>query len=130
MEGLMPQLKFQAADLIRVVDHALRTKADLVLVHDQGVYLMSGGLPRDLDERYSGPAEKSYVAYAQGCNPAVEGWWERSRALVGGDDFGEPIPWAAPIKEQIDRGAPYVCFSFSPKRLTLLACRGAKQGVK
>lgn len=123
----MPQLRFQASDLIRVVDHAIRTKADLLLVHDNGVYLMSGGLPPDLIKP---PAPKRYVAYAQGCNPAVDGWWERSRALVGGDDFGEPIPWAAEIKEQIDRGARYVSFSFSTKRLALLAFRGVKQVAK
>jgi hypothetical protein len=123
----MPQLKFQAADLIRVVDHAIKTKADLVLVHDQGVYLMSGGLPPDLIKP---PEPGRYVAYARGCNPNIEGWWDRARDLVGGDDFGEPLPWAEPIKEQIERGAPYVSIGFSGKRISLNAFRGVKQVVK
>ena len=117
----MTRLNFAAADLARVVDHAIKTKADLLLVHDQGVYLMSGGKPPDLIE----PDKPSrYVAYAHGCNPSADGWWERSRALVGGDDFGEPIPWAPEIKSQIDRGAKTITLSLSQKRLALIGYRG------
>jgi len=63
----------------------------LLLVHDSGVYLMSNGIPRDLDE--SERREKSYAVYAEDCNPVHdENCWETSRALVGGDDFVETIP--------------------------------------
>jgi len=66
----------------------------LFIVHDDGVYLMSGAteiLPNPKKKKgRSAPA--SLVAYAEGCNPADEDCWENSRALVGGDDFGEAIP--------------------------------------
>src|SRR5262245_3292914 len=72
MEALMSVLTFKAADVRRVVEHSISNKqaevADwstaneannwtpktsvpaeprVVLVHDQGVYLMSNGTPRD-----------------------------------------------------------------------------------
>jgi hypothetical protein len=61
----------------------------LWLVHDQGVYLMSSGIPHL--ERPDKP-EASKVVYAQDCNPDVdEDWWDNARDLVGGDDFVEAI---------------------------------------
>ncbi len=62
----------------------------LFLVADQGIYLMSAGLPRLPD-----PAkpDTSRVAYARECDPTTSGhWYEDKRALVGGDDFGEWLP--------------------------------------
>ena len=66
--------------------------AGLTLVHDQGIYLMSNGLPRQLEVAES---EKSVVVYAEGCvpdNDANPGWWDHCRDLVGGDDFAEALP--------------------------------------
>ena len=69
-------------------------KEYLYLVHDHGVYLMSGAkdnLPNPAHEA-NPRASKSLVAYAQGCDPdRDEDAWDNSRDLVGGDDFGEPI---------------------------------------
>jgi len=64
--------------------------AGLWLVHDQGVYLMSTGIPHlELEEG----SESSKVVQARGCDPKKnEDWWETSRELVGGDDFVEHIP--------------------------------------
>lgn len=61
----------------------------LFFVHDQGVYLMSNGQPRDTAGATNGRAR---VAYAEGCNPTVgefDDWYSNSRDLVGGDDFAE-----------------------------------------
>ncbi len=60
------------------------TKVCLWLVHDQGVYLMPG-----IED--GGKAE--HVIYARGCDPVKneETWWDRSRELVGGDDFAESV---------------------------------------
>lgn len=92
---------FKTADLVRCVTHALGSKKfrmpfstappkpALLFVHDQGVYLMSNGLPPDL---ISSSPPRSYTVYAEHCHPdRDENWWETSRALVGGDDFGEII---------------------------------------
>jgi hypothetical protein len=60
----------------------------LWLVHDQGVYLMSARV-----DRLTGTRSAHLVAYAEGCDPEKdEDWWEASRCLVGGDDFGMDIP--------------------------------------
>ncbi len=79
----MSRLVFKADDLRRVVAHALAApthsegyggaKGDVILVHDQGVYLMSAGQPRDL---ISEGGVSSYVAYAQGRS-------RQGRRLVG-----------------------------------------------
>jgi hypothetical protein len=64
----------------------------LFLVHDQGVYVMSNGEPRDI-VTVDDMAETTYSAYAEHCNPKVdEDWWDNARDLVGGDDFAEVVP--------------------------------------
>jgi hypothetical protein len=66
-----------------------RFKEFLYLVHDQGVYLMSGA-----KERQPNPDGKTpiYVTYAEGCNPETDGeWYDEARYLVGGDDFAIPL---------------------------------------
>ena len=62
----------------------------LILVHDQGVYLMSAGIPA-LPDPHRPKGHK--VVYAQGCHPERDDeWWEEARDLVGGDDFAEALP--------------------------------------
>lgn len=113
----MPICRFKAADLKRLIVHARgaaefdmghenMTDAEfeqlgmtppdertpvgpgLLFVKDRGVYLMSNGIPRDLDAAQSG----SHVVYAQYCNPHEdEDWYDNSRDLVGGSDFADVI---------------------------------------
>ncbi|RXG91627.1 DUF3085 domain-containing protein [Bradyrhizobium zhanjiangense] len=136
----MQYLIFKAADLLRVVQHSLAAPKQseqldhyeaeppyraitkpveapsVLLVHDQGVYLMSNGWPRDIAK-----GETSYVAYAEGCNPDRDrDWWETSRQLVGGDDFGECLPWAAEIAQQISEGATEITISISGDSIALV----------
>jgi hypothetical protein len=114
-ERVYPKMRFARADVHRLVAHATAATEwsevygkggdapGLILVHDDGVYLMSNGKPGDMVERVGRKSGKKtemhFVAYAAGTDPAVEefdDWWELSRALVGGDDFGMPFPigWA------------------------------------
>jgi hypothetical protein len=100
----MAVLKFNADEVRKLVAHSkgrehpnelygqpLDMKEFLYLVHDSGVYLMSGAKER-LPNPDSKIPESSLVAYAQGCNPKTdEDCYETSRCLVGGDDFGEPV---------------------------------------
>jgi hypothetical protein len=127
----MSRLVFKADDLRRIVAHALAApthsegyggaKGDVVLVHDQGVYVMSAGQPRDLTRERS---SSSYVAYAEGCDPGKDpAWWETARDLVGGDDFGQHLPWAKAISEAIDAGAKTVAINMTRKRISLVALR-------
>ena len=65
----------------------------LALVHDEGLYLMSTGIPHL--ERSDKP-ESSKVAYAVGCHPEADpDCWDNARDLVGGDDFAEYIQLAS-----------------------------------
>jgi hypothetical protein len=94
---------FNTTDLKRCVQHALSAPEwqmpfaedetptpALLFVHDNGVYLMSNGNPRDLRDTDSGHA---YVVHAATTKPGVdEDWWENASDLVGGDDFVEILP--------------------------------------
>src|SRR5580704_12935319 len=76
------------------------TAAALVLVRDRGVYLLSNEQPRDLVE-----GERSFVAYAQGCDPYRDrDWRSNSRDLAGDDDFSLTLPWAHDLKALIEAG--------------------------
>jgi hypothetical protein len=142
----MSRLIFKAADLLRVVDHSLAAPqqaerlvdfvdgksvtappeaASVLLVHDEGVYLMSNGQPADaLEGKPESKFFKRYVAYAQGCDPRSDKrWYDTARALVGGDDFGECLPWAAEIKAQIDAGAQQIIVAVSAEALELVPSR-------
>ncbi len=136
----MTKLTFKAADVRRVVEHALAASKhmsvrvsyapdvtedrgpQILLVHDDGVYLMSSGEPRDLDDQYSGPSEKTFVAYAEGTDPRVAGFdhYHVARELVGGDDFVDYLPWANDIKRRLDDGDETIAIGFSPSSLKLI----------
>jgi DUF3085 family protein len=136
----MPLLIFEADDVRRVVEHSLAnaqaplvdhydhntfkpvTKpvdtASVILVHDDGIYLMSNGTPRDLVEPAKG---RSFVAYAQGCHPQRDvDWWHTARDLVGGDDFSECLPWAAEIKAMLDRGDRVIAIKVTETSLAIV----------
>ena len=102
MGAVMGKCVFQTKDVIRCAEHALAaTNWDmcwetdttepgpgLLFVHDRGVYVMSNGKPADMESE-----QTAYVAFAERCNPNTDNdWWENSRELVGGDDFGEIVP--------------------------------------
>ncbi|MFG1952465.1 DUF3085 domain-containing protein [Micromonospora sp. NPDC048830] len=95
-------LYFDLTDTLRLAEHAVAADEQaptytereegpacpgaLVWVHDQGVYLMSSGLPRLPDPNRP---ESSLVVYAHGWNPDTDGY-RRDRDL-GGDDFAEHL---------------------------------------
>lgn len=74
----------------------LRIPWGLSLVADDGVYLISSGLPRDIITPDTRNPEngRSRVAYAKGINPELEvfdTWWDRKRYVCGVDDQVVPI---------------------------------------
>jgi hypothetical protein len=97
----MTTLRFNCDHVRRLVDHAKaapkhrrgwgdrgKARPCLILVHDEGIYLMSNGEPGLM----LADAEKGHdVAYARGFNPHVDGAgvWDAARDAVGGDDFAE-----------------------------------------
>lgn len=101
----MPTCVFQTIDVLRCVQHALGSTSwsmgfledetptpALFFVHDQGVYVMSNGEPRDTRDA-TDENSRAYTVHAAGTNPDVdEDWWHNAAALVGGDDFAEVLP--------------------------------------
>jgi hypothetical protein len=141
----MAKLVFDAAALKRVVEHSIANKQSevlvdydkdfnpiteapkgpsVILVKDRGLYLMSNGTPGDpadpskaKDEHFS-----RYVVYAKGYNPETDkDWYDRAHDAVGGDDFGETLPWAESIKNYIDRGAKQIIINFGKSKVSLTA---------
>lgn len=105
---------FKTAEIKRCLQHALaapdwnmgydneaaRVPA-LQFVHDQGVYMMSNGIPKDTVDN-SG----SYVVYAEGCDPAkaeFDDWYGKSKDLVGGGDFVETLEITPDMVDMCDR---------------------------
>lgn len=137
----MAKLEFDAADVRRVVEHSLAAPAQrgklidfdaasgagvyeevkrpaVILVHDAGVYLLSNGTPGDALKEGE---PNQFAAYAKGCDPNKDpDHYELARELVGGDDFGETLEWAAQIKDGLDHGASKVVIDFSEKEVGLL----------
>jgi hypothetical protein len=144
----MPKLIFKASDVRRVVEHTLAAPEQrpvayttnpvkeiaVLLVHDDGVYLMSNGKPGDLLDPSKGEVIGSshFVAYAQGCDPIKnEGtWWDTSRALVGGDDFAETLEgWPTEINRFLDAGATHIVIDVSAGALELSARYAGRRKV-
>lgn len=112
----MGTLKFDSDEVAGLVRHSAEASdrvaylgekpegPGLVLVHDQGVYLLSNGTPPQL----VGEGPSRVVAYAEGTNPNSDpDWWEVGRCLVGGDDFAQFLP-IEPFEDLIAAGAPIV----------------------
>ncbi|HEI8868265.1 TPA: DUF3085 domain-containing protein [Serratia odorifera] len=79
-------LHFNPKELRPVIEEAFANQCELLLVKDQGIYLM----PARGDRRADGRTK--HLVYADGCHPEKdESWYETSRALAGGDDFGEHL---------------------------------------
>jgi hypothetical protein len=91
----------------------------LHLVHDDGVYIMSNGLPMDLVQDGKNPQAK--VAYAEFCDPRKDpGWWEESRAQVGGDDFVELLPLEESLRDAVfDETMDALVVEMTADRLTV-----------
>ena len=117
----MTKLKFEPSDVRRLVAHTLAAKnhmreygdkrkprPQLILVHDEGIYLMSNGIPRDMlngDEDRVGT--RSFVAYAEGFDPYKLDRgkvWDDARAAVGGDDFANHLDLRPMMVKDIQEG--------------------------
>lgn len=124
-------LKFSTIGVRRLVDHAKAATSHretygsppdpgLILVGDQGVYLMSSGIP-DLRD-----GDKPVLVYAEGINPEVDdfdAWWDAKRASFGPDDGTDLLPIddiEAVLLGWESVNAPHVKLDVTPGRLGLL----------
>ena len=97
----MSKLIFDADCVRRIVEHSL-----------------SNGLPGDQITRDQNGG--NFVAYAKGCNPTTdEDWYDAARALVGGDDFAETLPWAEALKPLVAAPKKTVTIYFGRNEISL-----------
>jgi hypothetical protein len=142
--GLMTGvLIFKAAEVLPLALHSLDAQAwvrpspadrdgaeaSLVLVADQGVYLVSGGKPT-----LAGPEGKGMAkAYAEGLAPGIDpfdSWYDRKLAIVGGDDFARPLPWVKPILSLLQKdNCPEIRIAVTENSMKLLRPRNAPAGT-
>jgi len=108
----MTVLKFKAAAVRELCEHALDSKEHfagygdwqpagpaLMLVGDEGIYLMSNGRPNLL-----GPDGKTRVVYPEGMDPAsVDSGtlYDMKRDVWGGDDGCDMLDWCKPIMKRL-----------------------------
>lgn len=99
-------LHFNRAGVQRLIEHAKAAtdhratyaqkrpiKPGFWLVGDDGIYLLSNGLPGLANPKPDRP-DHQFIVYAQECNPemmAFEAWWAVKRHSFGGDDGVEYI---------------------------------------
>lgn len=97
----MTRLTFDKVAVRLLVEHAIAapkhgmgyghegpTAPCLILVKDDGIYLMSNGEPC-----LPGQDSVNHAVYAKGYNPKTDGdVWDKCRDAVGGDDFAEYMP--------------------------------------
>lgn len=89
----------------------------ILLVHDCGIYLMSGSDVPQMDPATDDKCR--VVAYAIGFDPRVnENCHEESSDAVGGDDFAEglPLEW---FTAALERGATTVTLKITDTAITI-----------
>jgi hypothetical protein len=107
------KLRFNRADVQKLIDHSKGAKehrhlyedmpeiavqlkpGELILVGDQGVYLMSGAKDSFPHPDAKEGETKQFVVYAKEVNPETlpfDEWWANKRLSFGGDDGIEVIP--------------------------------------
>ncbi len=129
----MAKLRFDIEKVKKLCDHAARSpdwsmgyESDaprapgLTLVGDEGVYLMSNGIPG-----LTKANDHHEVVYAEGCNPEVDefdDWWSFKQRTFGGDDGSDVLPWAVQILKLM-RSKPdarYLCLDVTPNSVGLV----------
>lgn len=119
----MGKLVFNTEEVKRVVEHAINNQGQLLLVKDQGIYLMSDAKPADMIDE-----GKHFVTYAEGCNPDTnEEWYDTAVNLAGGDDFGETLPFAEVIKQQCDNNAREITIVLTNDKIKLGNFKGQQK---
>lgn len=125
----MAVLIFEAISVQRLVEHAkcapqhamgysdAQPKPALMLVGDQGVYLVSNGEPADKAE----DAPSCFVAHARGHNPNIDhDWWDAKRASFGGDDGVEVLDIIPAVDLLLSRGEAEIKIEINDDHVGLL----------
>ncbi len=109
-------LKFKGSTLQAVINDANAHDADILLVKDEGVYLMA----RTGERNEKGGAV--HVCYAEGLNPktdSIDDWWERARIECGGDDFAETLDRRSDVFQDALQGGKVLKIKLTKKTIRL-----------
>ena len=126
----MAILTFYTKHVARIVAHAKASPAHemgwtshlpqpaVTLAGDNGVYLMSNGLPRD---QRAPEKPGNYVAFAQGMNPNIDAnWYDAKIAAYGGDDGADCLLIIDELQLLIDRGEEVIKLEITEDHIGLL----------
>lgn len=121
----MATLKFDAVAVGQRIAHANRStewskgfgqtgsaEPSLIFVKDDGIYVMSNGIPGQTDEATG----RQVVVYAKGYDPRDGDVWDKCRDAVGGDDFAEFVEVSA--LEPIPEDARYLVIRVSTRSMS------------
>lgn len=87
-------------------------KPTLFIVHDSGLYIMTGA---KLDAM---PKDHSHVAYAVGYNPHEGDVYDKCGQAVGYDDFAESFEFTEELQTAVKNGADII-IDITPTRLAV-----------
>lgn len=86
----MAKLNFDGSQVAKLLERS----PTVILVKDEGIYLIS-------EKHKAG----DLVVYAKGYDPKLgEHVWDKCRAAVGGDDFGETLQMTDPMVQAAKQG--------------------------
>lgn len=101
----MPKIYFRADEVKSLYDHSFAAKdhiptpdgdkPGLILIFNEGLYLVSNGLPRQLADPKADPKDakaKSKYAYAYKCSPTNPDYYDSAMSLVGRDHVAKLLP--------------------------------------
>ncbi|MFP1824560.1 DUF3085 domain-containing protein [Lonsdalea quercina] len=110
---------FKSKTLIPVIKEARNNKCRIILVKDQGLYMMSEKGARDPDT-----GRQKILCYAEGFNPDIQEmdqWYDELNAICGGDDFGEYIDINSPVFSTVTDNRSHLVVTFTDTQFELKA---------
>lgn len=96
-----------------------KVPAGLSLIKDQGIYLISNGIPRLKASPDSG--NRNFVVYAETYGPDAD--YDRVAAAAGGDDFCEFLPlemFQTAVAQAKNEGKTYFVVHLTSKHIRIL----------
>lgn len=86
------------SDSVNLNKYYEQTNPTLLLVKDEGIYLMASAKLKEI------PKDNSHVCYAEGFEPDTPNSWEKCRRAVGGDDFVEEFAFSGQLQKGVMNG--------------------------
>lgn len=112
----MARISFKVEEISQICELAKQHKRKIMLVKDEGVYIMGQFFKGD-------NVEKPIIAYAKGCNPKIDNDWYDKAYNISSDDFVDYPPiieWLEALN-QIKPNAKMFTINITSKRISLVS---------